>query len=512
MASNPRPRRPWEEGSDTLGLTQATPASIEIAETGDSRPKQGGARSIGHGAHSRPSINHIHVDRQAYDLAHWSRTVQNAAEHTSDIFSNSKRRRTEDYVLSGTIDATDHANQQDYYVTHLDRSSSTKAQAICCLPGCAGPQCSSIRTLASEISDDLTMHEKLTHGPPTEESKAGEETIDTPLTLLLLAVRSRLKDSNGSLQLLVDTLDKQGTINSRSSSQPQKASSSSISNMSTTASNSSAVPSARAQLLNPSMRLESPQAHNTYLHASRSGADVSNMSSTASNCASNASGIPHNIASGTLSQSSANAQNEVLQELTHQLSVKSLSHSALAREYDMLLQKLSRQRVKCAALERKFEVSDAEIVSLSTDKERLEDRIECLEHHSHELQKQRDEARKASEESKAQWMTIVTMAGKLHGASNAGKSTEQSPTEQEWVKQRAALLKQIAQLEADASGEIPLDEAVKARITRLEEENTKLRQRNTKLENGLSAAKAAVVTLAAHGQKVGTVLERALDE
>jgi hypothetical protein len=216
--------------------------------------------------------------------------------------------------------------------------------------------------------------------------------------------------------------------------------------------------------------------------------------------------------------------------------VQTLHYTTLTKEYEQLFGKLSRQRVKCETFERKFQVSDAEIISLSTDKDRLEDQIAALERQIRSLEGQRDDARKAGEESKGQWMRIVEMAGKLHGgAAAAGLAAGASGTsggadalaEAEWADERARLQRRIAQLEANLAikndGEDVLmegstspgllqDPVARARIAWLEDELDKLRTRNGKLEKGVLAAKQAALTLAAHGQNVGTVLSRALGE
>lgn len=119
--------------------------------------------------------------------------------------------------------------------------------------------------------------------------------------------------------------------------------------------------------------------------------------------------------------------------------MKQLALQTLQREYDSLLQKLERQRIKSQALEKKFEVSDAEINSLTDEKERLAGQVQALEAQVEELQVSRDEARKMGADSAAQYMKIVEMAGRLQGKGVEDKKI--------WEKERDTLMRRITELE-----------------------------------------------------------------
>jgi predicted nuclease with TOPRIM domain len=224
-------------------------------------------------------------------------------------------------------------------------------------------------------------------------------------------------------------------------------------------------------------------------------------------------------------QASPSAQAAHLKDLQHQLSVKTLAMQTLQHDHDALIQKLERQRIKCATLEKKFAVSDSEICALSNDKDRLELHVEILEKQIEKLNADRDEARKASAASSAQYLMIVEMAGRLQGkalsngdASSASSSSSGVVAEdgKPWGKEREGLLKRIADLEATVvvgggafmrySEQGILEEAAKA-----QQEVRKLRERNAILEKGLVAAKQAALTLAVHGNNVGVVLNKALE-
>lgn len=189
----------------------------------------------------------------------------------------------------------------------------------------------------------------------------------------------------------------------------------------------------------------------------------------------------------------------------------------LQNEHSTLVGRLERQRVRSAALERKFEVSDAEIVSLSNENERLEGAVKGLERQLAECVKARDDARKKTSEASSQYLKMIQLAGRLHGGLE----------ETSWLEERDIMTKRIEELEAQVrkkgkrglSGspshtKVEIDESVRpdARLRSLEEEVKLLKQRNNRLEGGIIAARQVAVTLAAQSQNVGSVLGRALEE
>jgi len=128
-----------------------------------------------------------------------------------------------------------------------------------------------------------------------------------------------------------------------------------------------------------------------------------------------------------------------LQDLQHQVSVKTLAFQTLQREYDSLLQKLERQRTKCATLEKKFEVSDVEINSLTDEKEKLQAQVIVLENQVEDLQQSRDEARRQLVANGAQYMRIMEMANRLQAQSADDKKR--------WEAERGELEQRIKILE-----------------------------------------------------------------
>jgi chromosome segregation ATPase len=151
----------------------------------------------------------------------------------------------------------------------------------------------------------------------------------------------------------------------------------------------------------------------------------------------NIANIPSFSPPSATAQTSAQATH--LHDLQHQVSVKALALQTLQREYDSLLQKLERQRTKCATLEKKFEVSDVEINSLTDEKERLNAQVAMLEAQAEELQQSRDDTRKQLVDNGAQYMRIMEMANRLQAQGAEDKKR--------WESEKADLRQRIKVLE-----------------------------------------------------------------
>lgn len=218
------------------------------------------------------------------------------------------------------------------------------------------------------------------------------------------------------------------------------------------------------------------------------------------------------------------AQTVHLQDLQHQVSVKTLALQTLQKEYDSLLQKLERQRVKSGTLEKKFEVSDAEINSLTDEREKLTDQVQFLGKQIEELQNTRDETRRMGTESASQYTKIVEMADQLQSRSVEDKKA--------WDKERQLLL---SRLQAFGQGRAELVEGGKdfsakcdflgdgdfAAIPGKDWRNRwavgRLNERITILESSLQKAKneshtirEAALTLAGCGQRIDAAIDAGL--
>jgi chromosome segregation ATPase len=219
------------------------------------------------------------------------------------------------------------------------------------------------------------------------------------------------------------------------------------------------------------------------------------------------------------SQSSAHTVH--LQDLQHQISVKTLAFQTLQREYDSLLHKLERQRTKCAALEKKFEVSDIEINTLTEEKEKLLAQVAALEAHIEELQQSRDEARRQIAANGSQYMKIVEMANLLQSQSADEK--------RKWRAEKDELQKRIRILEeAMVTGFMPGEDGASGfvsaadegeeqghglssqsmsfhaghTITLLRSEIVKLRARTQTLEKALQVMKEESLSIQAAAQGI----------
>ena len=128
-----------------------------------------------------------------------------------------------------------------------------------------------------------------------------------------------------------------------------------------------------------------------------------------------------------------------LQDLQRQISIKTLAYQTLQREYDSLIQKLERQRTKCATLEKKFEVSDTEINSLTDEKDRLQIQVSALETQVEELQREREDERREHAAIRMQYMKIVEMASRLEERGAA--------EERKWTSEKQELEDKIRTLE-----------------------------------------------------------------
>jgi len=179
----------------------------------------------------------------------------------------------------------------------------------------------------------------------------------------------------------------------------------------------------------------------------------------------------------------------------NQLSSKDRQIEGLQNEQKAFRQRMETGQASYQALERKFEVADAEIIYLTTERDRLEQTIITLEKQAKDLEAARNEARKSSLEMTAQYLKIVEMAGKLREreALTYGQNIHQGDSETSSSK--------LGDQGASASSR----ESTQARILVLEQEVKRLQTRNLQLENAVTAAKQAT-------QNVEWILNHALED
>ncbi|KAF4633796.1 hypothetical protein G7Y89_g4317 [Cudoniella acicularis] len=102
-----------------------------------------------------------------------------------------------------------------------------------------------------------------------------------------------------------------------------------------------------------------------------------------------------------------------LAALQHEVSVQKIALSSLQGEHDKLLAEYSRSQIREYALEQNKLASEAEIMSLSEDKVRLQQQVAELEKDVENLSRSRDEYRQAGVQECAQYAEIVRKASQL---------------------------------------------------------------------------------------------------
>lgn len=139
-----------------------------------------------------------------------------------------------------------------------------------------------------------------------------------------------------------------------------------------------------------------------------------------------------------------------LQDLQHQISTKSLALTTLQREHDQLLAAYSRMQIRCHTLDKKSQVSDHEINTLTEEKIRLQSQAEAFEAQVEDLVKARDEAQQQTTANGAQYMRIVAMSSKLQ-FQGAEEAKRYKLDREAWERDRQALLRRIEELEGERS-------------------------------------------------------------
>ena len=137
-----------------------------------------------------------------------------------------------------------------------------------------------------------------------------------------------------------------------------------------------------------------------------------------------------------------------LQDLQHQISTKSLALQILQREHDKLLAAFQRSQTRCATLDKKFQVSDAEINGLAEERIKLQEKLEFFESQVEELQQSREEAHKQSVANGAQYMQIMAMSSKLQ-AQGAADLKKWKAERDEWCQEKEELTSKLAVLQRD---------------------------------------------------------------
>ncbi|KAK6355322.1 hypothetical protein TWF696_004432 [Orbilia brochopaga] len=119
-----------------------------------------------------------------------------------------------------------------------------------------------------------------------------------------------------------------------------------------------------------------------------------------------------NIKPGTQSHS-LQAYNDLVTDLQHKLSTKTLALETLQKEHERLLGAYSRQQTRSAAIQRKCTVADAEIVSLSAERDRLQEALEQSETQVQDLTEQRNSINKRLVTRVKEYSSIIQLASQM---------------------------------------------------------------------------------------------------
>jgi hypothetical protein len=152
------------------------------------------------------------------------------------------------------------------------------------------------------------------------------------------------------------------------------------------------------------------------------------------------------VQAGYSPNSNQSAHSTHLQDLQHQISTKSLALTTLQREHDQLLAAYSRMQIRCQTLDKKSQVSDHEINTLTDEKVRLQSQVEAFDVQVEELVKARDEAQKQTTANGAQYMRIMSMSSKLQ-FQGAEEAKRYKLDREAWERDREGLERRIEELE-----------------------------------------------------------------
>ncbi|KUJ20971.1 uncharacterized protein LY89DRAFT_609265 [Mollisia scopiformis] len=99
--------------------------------------------------------------------------------------------------------------------------------------------------------------------------------------------------------------------------------------------------------------------------------------------------------------------------LQHEVSVQKIALASLQGEHNKLLAAFSRSQTRASALEKKHQVSDTEIISLTEEKLRLQSQVTDLEKDVEQLARSRDEYRQSAVQEGAQYVEMIKKASRL---------------------------------------------------------------------------------------------------
>jgi chromosome segregation ATPase len=135
--------------------------------------------------------------------------------------------------------------------------------------------------------------------------------------------------------------------------------------------------------------------------------------------------------------------------LQHEVSVQKIALSSLQAEHDKLLAAYLRSQTRASALEKKHNVSDAEIISLTEEKLRLQAQVIELEKDVEDLTKSRDECRTSAVQEATQYIEMLKKASQLESMA--------AEERKDWNSLKGRLEKRIAALESGSGQKSPTE-------------------------------------------------------
>ncbi|KAK6361156.1 hypothetical protein TWF730_004900 [Orbilia blumenaviensis] len=202
------------------------------------------------------------------------------------------------------------------------------------------------------------------------------------------------------------------------------------------------------------------------------------------------------------SQHSLEAYSDVVSDLQHKLSTKTLALEALQKEHDRLLGAYSRQQTRSAAIQKKCSVADAEIVSLSAERDRLQEALDQSESQVQELTEQRDSINKRLVARVREYSNIVQLASQMESLSVVERKRwkDRDIFLRSEIEERDKIIEDMQQrLTAAVVAEetarltrLPGSDTEPDEITTLRKENRLLKERTEELEASVGQAKQEV--------------------
>ncbi|KAK6537013.1 hypothetical protein TWF281_001217 [Arthrobotrys megalospora] len=201
-------------------------------------------------------------------------------------------------------------------------------------------------------------------------------------------------------------------------------------------------------------------------------------------------------------QHSLEAYNDVVADLQHKLSTKTLALETLQKEHDRLLGAYSRQQTRSATIQKKCSVADAEIASLSAERDRLQDALDQSESQVQELTEQRDSINRRLVARVKEYSSIVQLASQMENLSTVERKRwkDRDALLRSKIEERDKMIENMQQQltlavtadEARGSSRFPGSDTDIDEVIVLRKENRILKERTEELEASVGEAKQEV--------------------